>query len=86
MYNTITISLDHLLGIDTHKKLDESKDGEVRKNQSFLWNFIFLFLVKNTHIQEKECGFNTKLHYKHFFFYKYNKILTYDIRSRIIVL
>lgn len=43
MYNTITISLDHLLGIDTHKKLDESKDGEVRKNQSFLWNFIFYF-------------------------------------------
>lgn len=43
MYNTITISLDHLLGIDTHIKLDEIKDGEVRKNQSFLWNFIFYF-------------------------------------------
>ena len=36
MYNTITISLDHLLGIGTHKKLDEIEDGEVRKNQSFL--------------------------------------------------
>ena len=36
MYNTITISLDHLLGIDTHKKIDEIEDGEVRKNRSFL--------------------------------------------------
>ncbi|KAK7838579.1 uncharacterized protein CFP56_019525 [Quercus suber] len=30
-YNTIAISLDHLIGIDTHKKLDEIEDGEVKK-------------------------------------------------------